>query len=107
MGFAYALAMVCTFPLQLLPATRLVESMLFEKAATKTMYHKMRKNLFRMVFVCFLCAIAIVGSTSLDHYISLVGAACGLPLAFVFPAICHQALSKDLTGVQKLFNYIC
>merc|ERR1711963_1314477 len=78
--FAYALAMVCTFPLQLLPATRLVEGIFFDKAIAKTMSRTMRKNLFRTIFVLCLCAVAIVGSTSLDHYISITGAACGFRL---------------------------
>lgn len=103
---AYSLAMLCTFPLQLLPAMRLVENIFFEKVKNPSMGRKMRKNLFRTLYVCFLSVVAIVGSTSLDHFISLIGAACGIPLAFVFPAMCHNALSKDLTLSQKLFNYV-
>merc|ERR1712186_73402 len=92
---AYALAMVCTFPLQLMPAVRLVEDNFFSPASNPPWARKCWKNMFRAAYVAFLALVALVGSSSLDHFISLAGAVCGIPLAFVFPSICHAGETPD------------
>jgi len=89
--FTFSLVMLVTFPLQLLPAIRIVESFFLQPSRPMT-WDKHVKSSFRVVFVAFLAMISILGATSLDHFVSLIGAVCGLPLAFIFPAICHRGL---------------
>merc|ERR1719277_1324148 len=79
------------FPLQLLPAVRIVENLFLQKSRPGT-WDKHIKNCFRLFFVFLVANIAVIGSSSLDHFCSLIGAVCGLPLAFIFPAICHRRL---------------
>ncbi|CAE8631790.1 unnamed protein product, partial [Polarella glacialis] len=87
-----AFAMFASFPLQLLPAVRLVEGVFFTPASNPTLARKCQKNAFRAGCVAILGLVAILGSTSLDSFVSLVGAAFGGPLAFVFPLACHYQL---------------
>lgn len=103
---AYALTMILTFPIMLLPATRLVESMFFETVRKPPLARKMKKNLFRAAWVCSVAALAIVGSSSLDLFISIIGAAAGIPITFCLPTLCHLALCKELTFGQRLFDYV-
>ncbi|KAF4678302.1 hypothetical protein FOL47_000031 [Perkinsus chesapeaki] len=90
----YTLAVFITFPFQLLPAVRLVEyySGYFPKQRHVPLRRKMAKNLFRLIYILFLAGIAMVAGRDLDHFISLIGSMCGLPLVFIAPPICHMKL---------------
>jgi len=94
-GFAavqlcYAAAVVLTFPLQLLPAVRVLEAALFApRAAPVSLAQKAKKSAFRTAYVCLLAAASVLGQTSFDHFVSLIGVACGMPLAFIYPCVCH------------------
>jgi len=88
---AFGVQMLGTFPLQLLPAIRIVESLLLAPSRPMT-WDKYKKNAFRVAFVALVAGIAVAGATSLDHFVGLVGAFCGVPLAFVFPALIHIRL---------------
>eukprot|EP00927_Polykrikos_kofoidii_P066805 TRINITY_DN62365_c0_g1_i2.p1 TRINITY_DN62365_c0_g1~~TRINITY_DN62365_c0_g1_i2.p1 ORF type:complete len:415 (+),score=26.41 TRINITY_DN62365_c0_g1_i2:63-1307(+) len=87
---AFGLAMMATFPLQLLPGVNICEESLF-KNFSPGCSRKYGKNLFRGFIVVILSLIAFVGSHSVDHFVSIIGAFCGIPLNFIFPLICHQA----------------
>merc|ERR1719209_112526 len=83
--------MMASFPLQLLPAVRIIEGFFFLPSRPFT-WDKHIKSGFR-AFICLLVAlVSVIGATSLDHFISLIGAVCGLPLAFIFPVVCHRNL---------------
>ncbi|CAE8634812.1 unnamed protein product, partial [Polarella glacialis] len=103
----FAFAMFCSFPLQLLPAVRLVESGFFTPVSNPTLARKCQKNVFRAGYVAILGLVAILGSTSLDSFVSLIGASFGCPLAFVFPLACHYQLvaqSRFEKGVDLLLG---
>jgi len=102
---AYNVAMVCSFPLQLMPALRLVEDNFFAPVSAPPLGRKVRKNLFRVAYVAFLALISIVGATSLDNFISLIGAVCGLPLCFIFPSLCHGAAMPSAAWRQRALDY--
>mmetsp|Transcript_118006 Transcript_118006/g.328883 ORF Transcript_118006/g.328883 Transcript_118006/m.328883 type:complete len:553 (+) Transcript_118006:30-1688(+) len=102
---AYDVAMVCTFPLQLMPAVRLVEDCLFVPVSAPPLGRKCRKSLFRAAYVAFLALVAIIGATSLDHFISVIGAMCGIPLAFIFPSLCHGAAMPSAAWRQRCVDY--
>lgn len=91
---AFAFAVMCTFQLQLLPALNLLEKWLIPPSRAHCW-----SNLFRVSLLVLMALVAIVGSSSLDHFVSLVGAFCGIPLALIYPAICHLKLSK--AGVRS------
>lgn len=88
----FSFAMFCTFPLMLLPAVRLVESGFFTPVSNPTLARKCQKNVFRAGYVAMLGCLAILGSTSLDSFVTIIGASFGCPLAFVFPLACHYQL---------------
>ncbi|KAF4668688.1 hypothetical protein FOZ61_005940 [Perkinsus olseni] len=39
-----------------------------------------------------LAGVALVAGRDLDHFISLIGSMCGLPLVFIAPPVCHMKL---------------
>eukprot|EP00929_Paragymnodinium_shiwhaense_P120293 TRINITY_DN92227_c0_g1_i1.p1 TRINITY_DN92227_c0_g1~~TRINITY_DN92227_c0_g1_i1.p1 ORF type:complete len:502 (+),score=49.82 TRINITY_DN92227_c0_g1_i1:55-1506(+) len=88
---AFMVAMLGTYPLQLLPAVRLLEDLVLLPSRPMTC-DKHKKNAFRVFLVFVSVSISLAGATSLDHFVSLIGAFCGLPLAYVFPAACHLKL---------------
>merc|ERR1712113_489303 len=88
---AFSITMLASFPLQLLPAIRIVEGLFLQPSRPNTC-DKHIKSAFRFVAVLLVACVSLLGATSLDHFVSLIGAVCGLPLAFVFPAICHRQL---------------
>lgn len=87
-----AISVFCTIPLGLLPLSRIVEAIFFERVENPRLFRKCTKNLFRASIVLMLGFIGIIGSSSIDHFVSLVGAFCGVPITFVFPALCHRCL---------------
>mmetsp|Transcript_72726 Transcript_72726/g.151845 ORF Transcript_72726/g.151845 Transcript_72726/m.151845 type:complete len:617 (-) Transcript_72726:142-1992(-) len=87
----FSLVMMVSFPLQMLPAIRIVESIFLMPSRPQTC-DKHLKSAFRVLFVLLVAGVAIGASTALDNFVSLIGAVCGLPLAFIFPAICHGKL---------------
>lgn len=50
---------------------------------------------FRSLLVICLALIAFLGASHLDNFVSLIGALCGVPLAFIFPAAAHYILIKE------------
>jgi len=88
---ALSIQLLASFPLQLLPAVRLVENS-FLKPSRPGTWDKHLKSAFRFCFVMLLAGVSALGATSLDHFVSLVGACCGAPLAYIFPAFCHLRL---------------
>jgi len=99
----FSLVMLASFPLQLLPAIRLVEGVFLRPSRPMT-WDKHVKSSFRVLFVALVAVASVFGATSLDHFVSLVGAVCGLPLAFVFPAICHQRLVATPGSLDALVD---
>ena len=92
---AFMLQVWCSFPLQFLPATRLLESFFFATVSDPPLLRKVAKSAFRAVVVAFLAGLAVLGASKLDNFVSLIGALCGVPLAFIFPAVAHYILVKE------------
>lgn len=104
---AFLVAVFCTFPLALLPALRIVEDGLFGLPISNPPFaNKCKKNVFRTVFVIAMAVITVAGSSSLEHFVSIVGAFCGLPLAFVYPAIIHCGLHPTLGSVGRFIDWM-
>lgn len=104
--FAFMLQVLCSFPLQMLPATRLIESLFFEPVSDPPMSRKLAKTGFRSLLVICLALIAFLGASHLDNFVSLIGALCGVPLAFIFPAAAHYILIKENQWMDVLLMAI-
>lgn len=89
---AFAAAIIFTFPLMMAPALQIIESKFFAVVVNPPLSRKFKKSAFRAVIVVALALVAVVGATDLDNFVSLIGAVCGVPLAFMYPAICHLRL---------------
>eukprot|EP00913_Durusdinium_trenchii_P012201 g11460.t1 len=98
---AFMIQVLCSFPLQMLPATRLIELSFFgppvsdppfaRKLAKSGRSGRVQEG-FRAVLVAVFALIAYAGASHLDNFVSLIGALCGVPLAFIFPAAAHYFL---------------
>lgn len=87
------LQVLCSFPLQMLPAARVVvswlvqrkrlrpqELLVFEPTSDPPWSRKMAKTGFRFMLVCLFALVAFLGASHLDNFVSLIGALCGVPL---------------------------
>lgn len=109
----FMVQVLCSFPLQLLPASRLVEDKFFEKVSNPSWLRKLAKTVFRAVLVAVLAGIAFCSADRLDNFVSLIGALCGVPLAFIFPAACHlhivgrgKTLDVVMIGVGSVLTVV-
>jgi len=101
----YLMSLLCTFPMVFLPAVRIVEDILFGLPTSNPAFAlKCRKNVFRLLFVTIMACITLLAASSLDHFVSLAGAFCGLPVAFVYPALVHWGLHPGLTVRDRLLD---
>ncbi|ORZ12600.1 transmembrane amino acid transporter protein-domain-containing protein [Absidia repens] len=85
----YALAICLSIPLQLFPAIRITETALFSRSGKHNLVVKWQKNVFRFMAVLACAGVAIMGSSDLDKFVSLVGSLCCLPLCYLFPPLFH------------------
>jgi len=118
----FAVSVVLSFPMMFVPATRIVESLIWTKAAasagdsvvdlgglfqTETarkeqtaLRRKVGKNVLRSALVVLLCAISIYGSNFVLEFVAMAGSLCCVPLAFVYPGYFYIRLAAK-TKLQK------
>ena len=95
----YSCAIILSIPLQLSPASRIVECFLFgDKSGGRSFKVKMQKNAVRTLLICICAFVAFgVGGPSLDIFVSLIGSVACMPLCFMFPALFHyKACAKTV-----------
>ena len=93
--FIYALAIILSFPLCVYPAIRITEQAIFGMSTGRSSnLVKWQKNLYRGCLVLFLAAVAFLGSSNLDKFVSLVGCFACIPLSFIYPALFHYHTAK-------------
>ncbi|KAJ2649384.1 hypothetical protein IWW40_003231 [Coemansia sp. RSA 1250] len=85
----YSIAILFSMPLQLFPAVRIMEDMMFTRSGRDFKSVKWQKNLFRTLTVLLIALIAIFGADQLDNVVSLVGSFCLVPLSFIYPSTMH------------------
>lgn len=89
----YCLALLFSYPLMLFPAIRIIESWLaYGGVLPPGPASRWRRNGVRALVVVATLAVAVVGSEQLGNFVSLIGAFCCVPLAFVYPALFHLRL---------------
>jgi len=88
--FLYSLAVLIGAPVQLFPAVRIVEGLLFGlHSGKKDSMTKWKKNAFRAAVVCFCGVISALGAADLDKFVALVGSFACIPLVYIYPAYLH------------------
>ena len=89
--FLYSLAVLVGTPVQLFPATRILETTLFGESASgkKSSATKWYKNGLRIGITLLCGLIAILGSSDLDKFVALIGSFACVPLVYIYPAWLH------------------
>ncbi|KAJ1736303.1 hypothetical protein LPJ61_000087 [Coemansia biformis] len=85
----YSIAILFSMPLQLFPAVKIMEAMMFARSGRDFKHVKWQKNLFRAATVLLIAMIAIFGADQLDNVVALVGSFCLVPLSFIYPSSMH------------------
>lgn len=112
----YSLAVFLTAPLQLFPAIKIGESVIFNKGQeTGKLYRsgkndpqiKWLKNLFRGTTVIVICTIAYLNADNIDKYVSFNGCFACIPLVYIYPPMIHLKTleGKVLTKGQQIIKY--
>ena len=97
----YIIAILFTFPLLVLPATRILEGRISrweirkgQRASGKDKRRvKWTKNTIRWISCGVTCAIAY--GSQLANFVSLIGAVCCIPLLYILPAAFHAVLARS------------
>ncbi|KAL8677045.1 MAG: hypothetical protein Q9186_006492 [Xanthomendoza sp. 1 TL-2023] len=89
--FLYSLAVLVGTPVQLFPATRIIETKIFGERASgkKSSALKWKKNAFRTGITVLCGLISILGASDLDKFVALIGAFACVPLVYIYPAFLH------------------
>ncbi|KAJ2888461.1 hypothetical protein FB639_000624, partial [Coemansia asiatica] len=88
----YSIAILFSMPLQLFPAVKIMEAMMFTRSGREHKAVKWQKNMFRTLTAILIAIIAIFGADQLDNVVSLVGSFCLVPLSFIYPSSMHLKL---------------
>ncbi|KAL9015691.1 MAG: hypothetical protein Q9185_006917 [Variospora sp. 1 TL-2023] len=89
--FLYSTAVLVGTPVQLFPATRIIENKIFgdRDSGKKSAATKWKKNGFRTAITVLCGLISIVGASDLDKFVALIGAFACVPLVYIYPAFLH------------------
>ena len=89
--FLYSIAVLVGSPVQLFPATRIIETSLFGERASgkRSSATKWKKNAFRTGLTVLCVVIAILGASDLDKFVALIGSFACVPLVYIYPALLH------------------
>ena len=89
--FLYSMAILVGTPVQLFPATRIIETSLFGERSSgkRDDATKWKKNAFRASITVLCGLIAIVGASDLDKFVALIGSFACVPLVYIYPALLH------------------
>ncbi|KAL8743542.1 MAG: hypothetical protein Q9190_004123 [Brigantiaea leucoxantha] len=89
--FLYSMAVLVGTPVQLFPATRIIETKIFGERASgkKSSAMKWKKNAFRTAITVLCGAISILGASDLDKFVALIGSFACVPLVYIYPAFLH------------------
>ena len=92
-------------PVQLFPATRIIETSLFGEKASgkKSKPIKWKKNALRSSLMILCGLVSIVGASDLDKFVSRIGAFACVPLVYIYPPYLHlRGMAESRT--EKAFD---
>lgn len=98
--FLYSLAILLSTPLQLFPAIRILEQGIFSASGRRDPIVKWLKNFFRFGLCIACAAIAWLGASDLDKFVSLVGSFACIPLVYVYP-VSTLAFSPNISSATN------
>lgn len=114
----YSLAVFLTAPLQLFPAIKILENVIFNlKMFFKNgkLYNsgkfnnriKWFKNLYRVVFLFVICVVAYLNFDNIDKFVSFNGCFACIPLVYIYPPLIHlKTLGESKTHkIYKAMDY--
>ncbi|MCJ1279195.1 hypothetical protein MMC21_007019 [Puttea exsequens] len=89
--FLYSMAVLVGTPVQLFPATRILEgALLGERVSGRSSPStKWKKNALRTGLTILCGAIAVLGASDLDKFVALIGSFACVPLVYIYPALLH------------------
>lgn len=89
--FLYSMAVLVGTPVQLFPATRIIETSIFGERVSgkKDPAMKWKKNGFRAALTILCGVISILGASDLDKFVALIGSFACVPLVYIYPALLH------------------
>ena len=89
--FLYSMAVLVGTPVQLFPASRIIETSLFAQSPSGkgSWATKWKKNALRAGLTVLCGLIAIVGASDLDKFVALIGSFACVPLVYIYPALLH------------------
>lgn len=102
--FLWVLNIIITYPMCLFPAHLVIESYLY-KGMEESKKKYWLTNFSRTILVIISIGVGIAFSKTLDKMMSLVGSVTCAPIAFIFPAGYHLALSAR-TKWEKALDII-
>lgn len=105
----YALAIMLSIPLQLLPAIKMTEDKIFVNRQSGSLNKTIKwvKNVVRAVITILICLLAYLGSRNLDLFVSFVGCFACIPLVYMYPPMLHaKALGKKGSKGIKTIDWI-
>ncbi|WPK26144.1 hypothetical protein PUMCH_003491 [Australozyma saopauloensis] len=120
----YSVAVFLTGPLQLFPAIRIGESVIFNSSLfvkksernnteegrlyqTSGKYNphiKWMKNFFRAVFVVVISLLAYLNSNNIDKFVSLNGCFACIPLVYIYPPLIHLKTYERKPDQSKILH---
>ena len=62
------------------------------------------RNAARGMIVALTLGVSLVGSQQLNNFVSLIGAFCCCPLAFIYPCVSHLVLVKNASAASKALD---
>ena len=92
----YSFAVVCTFPLQMMPIADMVEAALAAPPCHLRRPSVGRRLIARLGLIGLTCTVAVYGANQFDHFISLVGVLCSVPLAFALPSLSSRGCTRHV-----------
>lgn len=114
----YSVAVFLTGPLQLFPAVRIGEGLIFHRGSKSSrkgkLYHsgkynpqvKWLKNLFRSLSVVFICSIAYLNANNIDKFISFNGCFACIPLVYIYPPLIHLKLLENKSTLNDTDKWL-
>lgn len=118
----YSLAVFLTTPLQLFPAIKILESMVFNSKVfwnNGKLYNsgkfnpkiKWLKNFTRVMFLLLICVIAYANFNNIDKFVSFNGCFACIPLVYIYPPLIHLKTLKtrprdSSTSFKMGFDYV-
>lgn len=96
----YSLAVFLTAPLQLFPAIKILEGLVFNSSMffkNGKLYNsgkfnnkiKWLKNIFRMLFIGAVCILAYFNFDHIDKFVAFNGCFACIPLVYIYPPLIH------------------